>query len=204
MRVRFLAVRLMVVMIPLVILAGCAKPPQVELDKAKAALNTAAEAEAATYAATEWQAAQDAMNAVNAETDVQANKFALFRSYKKTKELVAAADQKAVAAADAGRAGKEKARQEAQAALQQVRTALTDAQNKLAELEKCRRKPKGFKQDMELLKGNLDGLNAGVPQIEAAISGENFLPAKSEADQLLQRINTFATDIANAKTKIKC
>ena len=164
MRVRSLVVRMMVVLVPLVIVAGCAKPPQVELDQAKAALNAAAQAEAATYAQPEWQAAQDAMNAVNAEMEVQANKFALFRSYKKTKELIAAAQQKATEAEAAGKAGKEKARQEAQAALDGVKTALTNAQNMLAELDKCRRKPKGFKQDMEMLKGNLDGLNASVPE----------------------------------------
>ena len=204
MRARSLVVRLLVVTIPLVLVAGCAKPPQVELDKAKAALNTAAEAEAATYAPQAWQAAQDAMNAVNAEMEVQANKFALFRSYKNTKELITAAETAAMEAEQAGRAGKEKARQEAQTALDQVRTALTDAQNMLAELEKCRRKPKGFKQDMELLQGNLDGLNASLPEVESAMSGEEFLTAKSLAEQLQQRIDTFTADIAAAKTKIRC
>jgi len=204
MRARSLVVRLLVVTLPLVLVVGCAKPPQVELDKAKAALNTAAEAEAATYAPQAWQAAQDAMNAVNAEMEVQANKFALFRSYKKTKELIATAEQAATAAEQAGRAGKEKARQEAQAALDQVRTGLTDAQNMLAELEKCKRKPKGFKQDMELLQGNLDGLNASLPEIESAMTKEEFLTAKSLAEQLQQRITTFTTDITAAKTKIHC
>jgi hypothetical protein len=204
MRARSLVVRLLVVTLPLVLVAGCAKPPQVELDKAKAALNTAGEAEAATYAPQEWQAAQDAMNAVNAEMEVQANKFALFRSYKKTKELITAAETAATGAEQAGRAGKEKARQEAQAALDAVRTALTDAQNMLAELDKCKRKPKGFKQDMELLQGNLDGLNASLPEVESAMTSEEFLTAKSLAEQLKQRIDTFAADIAAAKTKINC
>jgi hypothetical protein len=204
MRARSLVVRLLVVTLPLVLVAGCAKPPQVELDKAKAALNTAAEAEAATYAPEAWQAAQDAMNAVNAEMEVQANKFALFRSYKNTKALIVTAETAATEAEQAGRAGKEKARQEAQAALDAVRTALTDAQNMLAELDKCKRKPKGFKQDMELLQGNLDGLNASLPEVESAMSGEEFLTAKSLAEQLQQRVDTFAADIAAAKTKINC
>ena len=204
MRARSLVVRLLVLTLPLVLVAGCAKPPQVELDKAKATLNTAGEAEAATYAPQEWQAAQDAMNAVNAEMEVQANKFALFRSYKKTKELITAAETAATQAEQAGRAGKEKARQEAQAALDAVRTALTDAQNMLAELDKCKRKPKGFKQDMELLQGNLDGLNASLPEVESAMTSEEFLTAKSLAEQLKQRIDTFAADIAAAKTKINC
>lgn len=204
MRARSLVVRLLVVTLPLVLVAGCAKPPQVELDKAKAALNTAAEADAATYAPEAWQAAQDAMNAVNAEMEVQANKFALFRSYKNTNQLIAAAETAATEAEQAGRAGKEKGRQEAQAALDMVRTALTDAQNMLAELDKCKRKPKGFKQDMELLQGNLDGLNASLPEVESAMSGEEFLTAKSLAEQLQQRVDTFAADIAAAKTKINC
>ncbi len=204
MRARSLVVRLLVLTLPLVLVAGCAKPPQVELDKAKAALNTAAEAEAATYAPQDWQAAQDAINAVNAEMEVQANKFALFRSYKKTKELIAAAETAATQAEQAGRAGKEQARQESQAALDLVRTALTDAQNMLAELDKCKRKPKGFKQDMELLQGNLDGLNASLPEVESAMTSEEFLTAKSLAEQLKQRVDTFAADIAAAKTKINC
>ena len=86
---------------------GCAKPPQQEIDAAKAAVS-ASEA---------WDKAQQAMNAVNAEVEAQNQKFALFRSYTKAKELVAAATQAANEAKDAAIAGKEKAKNEAQAAI---------------------------------------------------------------------------------------
>ncbi len=201
---RSLLVRVAVVVIPLLVVVGCAKPPQVEIDKAKAALDTARAAEAETYAQGEWQAAQDAQAAVNAELEVQANKFALFRSYKQTKLLIATAEQAAQAAEQAGKAGKERARQEAQAALDQVKSDLTNAQNALAELDKCRRKPKGFKADMELLQGNLTGLGAGLPDIESQIAGEKFFPAKAAADQLKARVDAFLADVAAAKTKINC
>ena len=49
---------------------GCAKPPQTELDAAKASMD-AASAEAQKYAADSWVKAQDAMNAVNAELEAQ-------------------------------------------------------------------------------------------------------------------------------------
>ena len=71
---------------------GCAKPPQVEIDAVKASL-AGVEGDASKYAAEGWNKAQQAVNAVNAEVEAQANKFALFRSYTKSKELIAAANQ---------------------------------------------------------------------------------------------------------------
>jgi hypothetical protein len=76
-------------------LAACAKPPQATIDQAKAALDAAGQSEAATYAAQAWDTAQQSMNAANAEIEAQAQKFALFRSYKKANELLAIAQQDA-------------------------------------------------------------------------------------------------------------
>ena len=78
---------------------GCAKPPQVEIDAVKASLS-AIEGDASKYAADGWNKAQQAVNAVNAEIEAQANKFALFRSYTKSKELIAAANQAITEAKD--------------------------------------------------------------------------------------------------------
>ena len=102
---------------------GCAKPPQQEIDAAKAALTAAEQAEAPKYAAAEWDKAQQAMNAVNAELEAQQAKFALFRSYTKAKQLIADATNAANAAKEAGIAGKEKAKNEAQAAIDAVKAA---------------------------------------------------------------------------------
>lgn len=183
---------------------GCAKPPQQELDAMKAALAAAEQAEAPKYAAADWDKAQQAVNAANAEVEAQNAKFALFRSYTKAKQLIADATAAANAAKEAGIAGKEKAKNEARAAIDDAKASLTTAQEALAALEKCKRKPKDLKKDLELQKGNLDGLSNQVNQLEDAFNREDFFGAKAQAESLKGQLDNLATELANAKTKIKC
>jgi len=197
----FVGVMLLVVA---VLAVGCAKPPQQEIDVTKAALAAAEQAEAPKYAPEAWDKAQQAMNAVNAELEAQAAKFALFRSYTKTKQLIADATNAANAAKEAGIAGKEKAKNEAQAAIDAVKTAVEGAKTALADLEKCRRKPKDLKKDLEMMKGNLDGYAAQVTEIEGAFGREDFFGAKAQAESLKGQVDAMVNDLQAAKTKIKC
>ena len=183
---------------------GCAKPPQQEIDGLKADLAAAETAEAPKYAADAWNSAQQAMNEVNAEQEAQQNKFALFRSYTRTKELVAAADQKANEAKDAAAAGKEQAKNDADAALAAAQASLDQATQLMTDLGSCRRQPKDFKKDMEAMKGNLDGLAAQVAGIQSAIASEDYFGAKSQADSLKSSADGLVTDMQNAKAKIHC
>ena len=183
--------------------AGCAKPPQQEVDALKANM-ASAEAEASKYAADAWQKTQDAMNQVNAELEAQNAKFALFRSYSKTKELIAAANASVEEAKTAAVAGKEKAKADATAAVDAAKASLTAAQAAMTTLEACKRKPKGFAKDMEMLKANWDGLNAQTADLDAKIAAEDFTGAKSAADALKASADTLGADLAAAKEKIKC
>ena len=193
-----------VAVLTLAVAAGCAKPPQQEIDALKAAMTAAEQAEAPKYAADAWNSAQQAMNAVNAEVEAQANKFALFRSYTKTKELIAAANQSAEAAQQAGRAGKEAAMNAANDALAAARTSLESATTLMAELGACRRKPKDFKKDMEMMQATLDGYAAQVVGIESAIASEDYFGARSQAESLQASVDTLVSDMQGAKEKIKC
>ena len=193
-----------VLLVCAVLAVGCAKPPQQDIDAAKAALTGAEQAEAPKYAADAWDKAQQAMNAVNAELEAQNAKFALFRSYTKAKQLIAEAQNAANAAKDAGIAGKEKAKNEARAAVDAAKGAIDVATQALADLDKCRRKPKDLKKDMEMMKGNLDGYAAQVTELEGAFGREDFFGAKAQADTLKGQVDAMATEVANAKTKIKC
>ncbi len=186
------------------LVTGCAKPPQVELDGLKAAISAAESAGAATYAGTELGAARDAMNAVTAEIDAQAKKFALFRSYKKALELIGTANTAAKSAADAAVANKAKAKADAEAAVTAAQEAVTAVQTALTELEGCRRKPKGFAEDLAQIKGRVDAFVAGVSGLASKLGGEDFFGAKSEADSLAGQAATLTADIAGAKEKIKC
>ena len=188
----------------LTLATGCAKPPQQEIDGLKADLAAAETAEAPKYAADAWNGAQQAMNEVTAELEAQQNKFALFRSYTKTKELVTAADQKANEAKDAAVAGKEQAKNDANTALTDAQASLDAATKLMGELGACRRQPKDFKKDMEAMKGNLDGLTAQVAGIQSAITSEDYFGAKSQADSLKSSADGLVTDMQNAKAKIHC
>jgi chromosome segregation ATPase len=183
--------------------SGCAKPPQQEIDSLSANLS-AAQAEAEKYAADQWAAAQQAKNAVDAEVEAQANKFALFRSYTKTKELVTAANAATQQAADAAVAGKEAAKNAANEAAMAAKASLDSANTLMTELAACRRQPKDFKKDMEAMKGTLDGLAAQTAGIDSAIASEDYFGAKSQADSLKSSVDALVSDMQAAKEKIRC
>jgi TonB family protein len=69
--------------------AGCASPPNADVDAAKAALDRANTARAGQFAAESLKAAQDAGAALDAELKAQEGKW--FKSYDKTRELAVAA-----------------------------------------------------------------------------------------------------------------
>ena len=91
-----------------VTIAGCASPPNADVDAANAAVAKARDERASEYAADSLKAAQDAQAAVDAELKAQEGKW--LKSYDKTRELAVAAKaagDKAAADAVAGKAAAE-------------------------------------------------------------------------------------------------
>lgn len=193
-----------VLTLSLVLIAGCAKPPTEQVDAARGLVDQARAAGAETYASDQWQAAQEAMNAVQAELDVQAGKLALVRSYRHTSELIAGAEEAAKAAQQAAVEGKEAARQAAEAELLATEESLTHASELIETLAACKRAPKGFSADLEQLRGNLDALNAEVAGIDEAIAGESYLQAETDARALGEKAATLVADLTSAREKLGC
>lgn len=204
------AVRLKTIATSLVMLAlafsltACAKPPQVDIDAAKAALDKAVAADASKWAPEAWSAAQQAMSAAEAEIKAQADKFALFRSYKKATELYKDALAKADEAQKAAVAGEEKARTEAEAALTAANDAVTAASTVIATLDGCKKRPKGFAADVETFKGNLATMTTQLDAIRASMGTKDYMGAKAQAEALKQQADTAAADVTSAKEKIGC
>ena len=69
-------------------LAGCAQPPQGEMQEVEKAFASLERADAENRAPEEWREAKEAFEAVTREVEAQNMKFALLRSYSKAKELI--------------------------------------------------------------------------------------------------------------------
>lgn len=161
----------------LVLMVGCAKPPQTGIDAAVSALD-AAKPLASEYATGSLQAAEDAQAALQAELKAQQDKFALFRSYKKADELVADLKAKSDKAAADATAGQEQAKNDATAAITAATTALNDA---TALLEKAP-KGKGAAADLEAMKNDLTAAASTITDANTAMSSSNYKDAKAKAD----------------------
>ena len=177
----------------LVLMVGCAKPPQDALNAAMSALD-AAKPLASEYAASSLQSAEDAKAALEAEIKAQEDKFALFRSYKKTDELVADLKAKSDKAAADGDAGKEQAKNDSTTAINDATTALTDAK---ALLEKAP-KGKGAAADLEAMKADLTAAESTINEANGALSGENYKDAKAKADAAKSSANSVAGQVQAA------
>jgi hypothetical protein len=161
----------------LVLMVGCSKPPQDSINGATASLE-AARPLASDYAPDSLRAADDAKAALDAELKAQEAKFALFRSYKKTDELVNDLKAKADKAAADGNAGKEQAKNDATAAINEATTAVTDAK---AALDKAPR-GKGTQADLEAMKSDLAAAESTINDANTAMASENYKDAKAKAD----------------------
>jgi hypothetical protein len=178
----------------LVLVAGCAKPPQQAIDGANASIEAAKQAGAADYAPDSLRAVDDAKAALDAELKVQQDKFALFRSYKKTDELVNDLKTKADKAAADAKAKMEQAKNDATAAIQNVTTALTDAK---AALDKAP-KGKGTAADLEAMKADLAAAEASLNDANAAMTSNDFKGAKAKAEAAQSTIQNVMSQIQAA------
>ena len=174
--------------------AGCASPPQADIDAAKAALDKATAAGAAEYAADSFKAAQDAQAACEAELKAQADKFALFRSYTKAAELAKAAQTSGEKAEQDAVAGKEKAKNEATALIEEAKTALTAATEALAKAPKG----KGTAADLEAMKGDLTGAETSITDATTAMGAERYLEAKAKAEAAKNAAAKVSADVQAA------
>ncbi|MBK8229198.1 MAG: hypothetical protein IPK72_01160 [Candidatus Eisenbacteria bacterium] len=178
----------------ILVMAGCAKPPQVDIDAAKAAIDGAVAAEAKDYAGSSLQAANDAWATLQTELTAQESKFALFRSYKKAKEMAAAAKAAGEKASADANAQKEKVKAECQTMMTGAQTAIDEAK---ALLEKAP-KGKGEKEAIEALKAELTGAETSLADANAAFSSGKFLQARSKLQAVMNAANDVKTQVQAA------
>jgi hypothetical protein len=116
----------------LFMLAACAKPPQAEIDAARAALQTVSlSADVITYAPDALRRAQEKMNALDEELALQARRSALSRTYDAAAALARDAAALAVEAGTTARADKQQVADEAAVLIDEVAAAIPGFQSRV-------------------------------------------------------------------------
>lgn len=181
----------------LAFIAGCSKAPEVEMAAATQAIEACRTAEAEAYAPAAFRTAMDTLNAANAAKTEQDGKFALFRSYAKSKDMFVKAKDLASSASAQAETEKEKVKQEVIGLLAQAKAAIDSA---TMALEKA---PKGkdTKAELEMIKGSLTALTPAYADAEADFNGGKYLSARTKVQSVIQGAKSISDEIAAAAAK---
>lgn len=181
----------------LALIAGCSKAPEAEMAAASQAIDAARTAEAEAYAPAAWRTAQDTLQAANAAKTEQDGKFALFRSYGKSKDMFVGAQKLANTASAAAETEKEKVKQEVIGLLAQAKAGIDAATAALAKAPKG----KDTKAELELIKADLDGLTPAYADAEADFNSGKYLTARTKIQGVIQKAQSITDEIAAAAAK---
>jgi hypothetical protein len=187
------------VVLALVALVGCAKPPQELVNSVQAAIDGVKQAGAEMYAPDALAKVTDLFSQAQAEIETQNGKFALFRSYKKAEEILKQAQAAAETAKQEAIAAKEKAKQEATAMIESAKTKWQAATDALAAAPVG----KDTKAEIEAMKSELTALEGAVKEAENAMGTEDYLNAKAKAESVAMKADQISSDIAQAMEKVK-
>jgi len=195
MKTRVIAIVMLAIV--LVFLAGCSKPPQMEMQNANVALQAAKAAEAEQYAPTAYRAAMDSLNAANAAKQQQDSKFALFRGYGKSKEMFVKAEVAAKQAEAQAKTEKERVKQEVTQLLAQAQAALDSANVMLKKAPRG----KGSKVDLAMITNDLTAATAARDDAMADFNAGKYLSARSKTTAVIQRVQRIQQELAAASAK---
>jgi hypothetical protein len=167
--------------------AGCASPPQAEIDASTQAIEAASQAQAQEYAPESFQKAQEAKAALDAELTAQNQSFAPLRQYSKATELAATATAAAQQAAQDAAAARQAARDEATRLVNEATMALQDARTVLAGAPAG----KGGTADLATMQADLSTAETALQEASGSLASERFGEAKAKAEA----VKTVAMDV---------
>jgi hypothetical protein len=181
----------------LALIAGCSKPPDVEIQAASAAIDQARTAEAEAYAPASFRTATDSLNAANAEKTTQDGKFALFRSYSKAKDMFVRVAALAGKAQQDAAAEKERVKAEVTGLMTSAKEAIDAATQALEKAPKG----KDTKAELELIKNDLAALTPAYADVEADFNSGKYLTAKTKVEGVIAKAKSITDEIAAAAAK---
>ncbi|MEW5702177.1 MAG: hypothetical protein AB1792_08115 [Candidatus Zixiibacteriota bacterium] len=192
------AFRLMVLPLALaLIVAGCSKPPEMEMANAEQAVQAASASQASKYAPQDWQMLQDTLQAAKAEKAAQDGRFSLFRSYGKSKALYEKAAGLAATTKTKAEAEMARVREETRQMLAAVRVELDSTVALLAKAPVG----KDTKAELELMKQDMTALQGMMTEAQAGFDRNDFDTAKNKAQTIRDRCAAMRTQLEAAMAK---
>ena len=178
---------IMAVIAAVVLLSGCAKVPQAEIDAAKASLEQAKAAQADIYLESEYLALQDSLNVANANIEEQKSK--MFGSYKEAKEKLVNVSAQATDLASRAEIKKEEIKNEVFAAQAEIAQLMTE-NKKWVEIAPT---GKEGKEAIEAIKSDIEAINTSVEEVNTLLANDQIMAAQTKASAAKQK----ATEINN-------
>lgn len=192
-----LLLSLTVALAMLVVLTSCAKQPTQEMNDTKAAIDAVIADGGEKYAKEDVKSLNDQLTAALDEVKVQDGKF--FKNYDKAKEMLAKVKGSADSLKAEIPARKEKAKNDAMAALEAAKTAVGDAKTMLGKAPKG----KGTKADIEAMRADIAGLEASLAEVQSLIDGEDYFAALDKANGAKDKAAEVSNQITAAMEKAK-
>jgi hypothetical protein len=181
----------------LLAITGCGKAPEQEMQSAGAAFDQADQTETEAYASDAYRMAMDTLNAAKAAKEEADSKFALFRSYGKSKELYVRAEALAKEAQVTAEAEKERVKQEVSAMVIDVKAALDATADALSKAPRG----KGSKADIELIKNDLNAANVAYEEAKIDFEAGRYMAAKTKLQAVKNKAQSISDEIAKAAAK---
>lgn len=180
-----------------VVLAGCGKKPQAEIDAANAAIEAAKAAEANVYLAAEFAAVQDSMNAINA--GIQAQESKLFKNFGSVKARLEQTATLANQVAANVAVKKEEVKKEVEASLAALTTVVEE--NKTL-ITKAPRGKEGAAV-LEQIKTEMATIETAVAEAQAIYDKGAYMDALNKVKASAERANAINTELNDAIAKVK-
>lgn len=181
----------------MLLIVGCSKAPEAEMQSADTAFQALTAAEADQYAPEAYRMAMDTLQAAQEAKAEQDGKFALFRKYGKSKALFVTAQQLAANAQSEAEAAKERTRIEVEGLLAQTTANIEATTTALAKAPKG----KGSAADIELMKSELAAVNTSFADAQTNFNEGKYLVAKTKLEVIGQQLSKIMSDIEAAKAK---
>ena len=178
------------------LLASCGKVPQVQVDAAKAAVESAKVAQADIYVPSEFAAVQDSLNAVNASIEAKSSKW--FKNYKdeqaKLEGIVVTAGQVSANATTK----KEQVKLEAETLMTDVNTVIAD--NKTL-ITKAPRGKEG-KAVLDEITNELTVIEASVVEAKGMYDKGDFMMALDKLKAAKANADSINVELKDAIAKV--